>query len=353
MERFNSLLAGKRIDRVPVWLWGGSSGFTARIVGYTLNVTETEPEKSFLAQLWAAEMYGSDNIPISSFGGACRDAWAFGGQIKMPSGEFEQAPSIIRYIIESEQDARQVKVPVDIKTVGGIPLDMQFSRLQEKHGLPITVFCSSPIEVVRGLCSIDRLCRWMIREPELVHYLLGLSLDYSLSVVRYWAQSFDPQRILVFTAVPTTSNQVISPKMFEKFVLPYQKNLHENILKLGIKHIYCHICGEQNRNLPYWIQIPMGSPGILSFGREVDLTTAIHHFGDNCIIAGNIDPATLQNGTPQQIYDQCREAIDKSKYAPRGFILMPGCGLPPAAPPYNVYMMRKAAEDFGQYESVN
>lgn len=349
MGRFISLLAGKSIDRVPVWLWGGSSGFTARNVGYPLAVTETDPEKSFWAQSWTTEMYDSDNIPISSFGGACRDTWAFGGKIKMPVGEYEQAPSVLHYPIESEEDAWIIKAPEDIKTVAPVLLDMQFSRLQEKHGLPITVFCSSPIEVVRGLCSIDRLGRWLIKEPALVQYLMRLSVSYSLSVVRYWVDTFDPNRILVLTAAPTTSNQVISPKMFEKYVLPYQKDLHENILRMGVKHIYCHVCGEQNRNLPYWKQIPMGSPGILSFGSEVDLTTAIKYFGDNCVISGNIDPALIQNGTPQQVYDVCRQAIEKGKDAPQGFILMPGCGLPPAAPPYNVFMMRKAIGDFGRY----
>ena len=346
MERFKSLLVDQGIDRALVWLWGGSSGFTARNVGYPLAITETDPEKCFLAQLWTAEMYGSDNIPVSSFGGACRDTWAFGGQIKVPSSEYAQAPTVIRYPVESEEDAQRLKLPADIKTVGPIPLDMQFSRLQEKYGLPITVFCSSPIEVARGLCGIDKLCRWFIRKSELVHYLLRLSVDYSLSVVRYWVEAFGPEHILVFTAAPTTSNQVISPKLFETFVLPYQKYLHEKVLEMGIRHIYCHVCGEQNLNLPYWQQIPMGNPGILSFGHEVKLTNAVQFFGRNCIIAGNIEPAIIQNGTPQQVYELSWKAIEEAGNAPCGFILMPGCGLPPAAPPYNVYMLKKAIEDY-------
>jgi uroporphyrinogen decarboxylase len=346
VDHFKALLAGQKIGRALVWLWGGSSGFAARNVGYPLYATETDPEKCFYAQLWTAQMYGSDNIPVASFGGACRDTWVFGGEIKMPSSEYEQAPSVVRYPVASEEDAGRLRLPADIQNAGPVVLDMQFARLEEKHGLPITVFCSSPIEVVRGLCSVDNLCRWMIKKPALVHRLMQLSVDYALSVVRYWAATFDPGRIVVFTAVPTTSNQVISPKMFETFVLPYQKDLHEKILLTGIRHIYCHVCGEQNRNLTYWAQIPMGSPGILSFGREVDLTTAIEIFGQRNIIAGNIDPATIQNGTPQQVYDLCRQALEKAQKAPCGFILMPGCGLPPAAPPYNVYMLKKALDDF-------
>jgi uroporphyrinogen decarboxylase len=104
-------------------------------------------------------------------------------------------------------------------------------------------------------------------------------------------------------------------------------------------------------NLQYWAQIPMGNPGLASISPEVDLTTAIRHFGDTCVIAGNVEPQVIQNGTPQQVYELCKEAILKAKHAaPRGYMLMAGCEVPVMAPPYNFYMMKKAVDDFGWYE---
>jgi uroporphyrinogen decarboxylase len=82
----------------------------------------------------------------------------------------------------------------------------------------------------------------------------------------------------------------------------------------------------------------------------VDLTTAIKYFGDTSIVAGNIDPAVIQTGSPQRIYELCCQAIEKAKHAPRGFILMPGFELSPMTPPYNVYAMKKAINDFGWYD---
>ena len=93
----------------------------------------------------------------------------------------------------------------------------------------------------------------------------------------------------------------------------------------------------------------MGSPGIASFGHEVDLSTAIKYLGDTCIIAGNIEPAVILRGTHEQVYELSKQAIEKAKYAPRGFILMPGCGVASLAPPYNIYMMKKAVNDIGWY----
>jgi uroporphyrinogen decarboxylase len=93
----------------------------------------------------------------------------------------------------------------------------------------------------------------------------------------------------------------------------------------------------------------MGDHGIISIGKEVDIDAAIEYFGDRRIIAGNIEPAMLQTGTPRQIYELCRAAIEKGKRAPNGYALMQGCEVPVNTPPYNLYVMKKAIEDFGRY----
>ncbi|MBT8368179.1 MAG: uroporphyrinogen decarboxylase family protein [Deltaproteobacteria bacterium] len=129
--------------------------------------------------------------------------------------------------------------------------------------------------------------------------------------------------------------------MFTASTSKHERELHEQILDSGIRHIFCHICREQNLNLPFWSRIPMGDPGIVSFGHEVDIDTAIKFFGERCIIAGNINPAVIHLGTPDQIYTLCREALLKGERSPLGYILMPGCGVPPKAPPYHVFMVKR------------
>ncbi len=350
IERMNALLAGQPVDRVPVWLWLISSSFAARNVGYTVASSFIDPEMSFWSQLWTQEMYGSDDIPRPSIGGAVRSTWTFGGEIKLPAGEYSQAPSAVRYPVQSEEDAWELQMPEDITQAGPVPLFMQFARMQQEHGLPVTLLCDSPVETVRSICGVETLCRWLIKRPEAVHRLLRLATDFQLKLAQYWVDNFPPSRIMAQNTAPTTSNQVISPKQFETFFFPYQRELHEKILAMGVRHIFCHICGEQNLNLPYWAQVPMGNPGIVSFGHEIDLTTAIEYFGDTSIIAGNVEPVVFQMGTPQQVYELCRQSIEKGKNALRGYILTPGCGLPPTAPPYNIYMMTKAVRDSGWYE---
>jgi uroporphyrinogen decarboxylase len=108
------------------------------------------------------------------------------------------------------------------------------------------------------------------------------------------------------------------------------------------------VCGEQNLNLPYWAQIHFGSPGIVSVGHEVKLETAAKYFPDD-IIMGNLEPAIIQTGTPEEVYEATRKVVEEGKQIPGGFIFSAGCELPPRSPVENVRMITKAIDDFGWY----
>ncbi len=344
-ERLEALLNHQKIDRVPLWPF--TLGFCARNVGYPLASIYNDPEKSFWAQLWTQEQYGYDGYPQYAY--ASYGSWEFGGEVKFPTSEWEQAPSTVRFPVDSEEDVEKIKLP-DVEKAGMLPLAMQFSKISEKAGMSVSIVLGGPFTIAGNLCQASVLCRWMIKKPELVHRLLRLAADHIVNVVRCWLDTFGEGRFIVHFWEPLASNQIISPRQFEKFVFPYQKEIHEKVLVMGVKHIFCHICGEQNLNLPYWAQIPMGAPGIVSFGHEVDLEVAAKYFPKD-IIYGNIEPAIIQTGTAQQVYELCRIAIEKGKKSPGGFILGPGCELPAMAPPYNVYVMTKAINDFGWYSA--
>jgi uroporphyrinogen decarboxylase len=345
---FKRLLAGENIGRPLVWLYGGAPSVAARIAGYDPVVAYNDPEKALDAQMKTIAMFGSDGIPRMCVGGASDVTWAFGGEIKWPAGEYDMAPVAVRHPVNSEKEAMSVEPPADIEAAGPMPLYLKLTHLQNENDLPVFPFITSPVEGARSICGPELLMRWMVRKPELAHRMLRLAADYSVSVVRYFARTFAPENILIYVAAPTASNQMISPKFFETYVLPYQHELHTETLACGIGHIFCHICGDQNKNLTMWQQIPMGDPGIVSFGHEVDLTDAVIRFGNHCIIAGNVEPAVIHLGPAHEVYRLSRDALEKGQKAPCGFILMPGCGVPPDAPPYHLYMLKKALTDWAR-----
>ena len=66
---------------------------------------------------------------------------------------------------------------------------------------------------------------------------------------------------------------------------------------------------------------------------------------------GNLDPAIIQFGTPEAVYDASRIVIEQGKKLPGGFMFGPGCELPPMAPIENVKVMTEAINDFGGIHS--
>jgi uroporphyrinogen decarboxylase len=345
-ERLKALLEGKPVDRVSLYPF--ILGFSARNVGYPLYTIYSDPKKSFEAQSWTQEQYGFDWGPV--YGYASYGTWEFGGKIEMPRSGYQQAPNHTVFPVQSEEDLDLLKLP-DVKTDGCLPLAMEFSRLQDRHGKPITLVFGGNFTIAGNICPVEKICRWMLKKPELVHRILRLATDHIVDAARYWADTFGGERVIVQIWEPLASNDIISPRQFQEFVLPYLQESGRKILATGIKHIFYHICGEQNLNLPYWAQVPMGDPGICSVGRQIEIPAAIEHLGSMSIIAGNIEPLVLQTAMPQQIYELCKRAIEAGKKAPRGFMLMSGCETPPDTPPCNVFMMRKAIDDFGWYQA--
>jgi uroporphyrinogen decarboxylase len=345
VERMAAIARGERPDRIPILPFTG--GFCASIVGYPIRSIYDDAEKSFWAQVWTQELLGYDGVP--SFWYASYGGWEFGGEIRMPQSELEQAPVVTRFPAQTPEEVDALAIP-DVETAGHFPLHIEFARIQRRFGMPIMVPAWGPFTAAANIAGMDVLCRWMIKQPDVARTLLSKVVVFAKKVIDYFVDKFQDHHLSGGGGCATSSNQIISPRQFEEFVLPYHKEVYEHLTQKGIETVFCHICGEQNGNLPFWTEVPFGQRGILSFGEEVDLARAIEVFGDRHIIAGNVEPRLIAEGTWQDVYGRARACIEKAKYAPGGYVLMAGCDIPPSSPPYNIYALKKAALDYGFYD---
>jgi len=346
-ERVEALLRREKPDRVPIYSWalGFATVYTQGSVAYFYN----KPDVSLAAQRKVCQDFGWVSLPhigYAGFGG-----WEFGGEIKWPSGQFSQAPTLTRRPVETPEDAMNLKMP-DVRNSGIVSMQVEFCKLTSQErpdNEPFQViFQGDTFLTASNICGIEKLARWMLKKPEAAHRLLRLATGFLVERARYFKDTFGTEWVLPFTGEPTSANQVISPKQFEQFALPYLKETHERVLAMGFKTYFTHICGEQNLNLPYWAQIPFGDPGLISFGHEVDLETAARYF-PNDVIIGNLEPAIIQAGRPEEVYEATRKVVEQGKKLPTGFIFAPGCELPPMASLDNLKAMNKAVDDYGWY----
>jgi len=347
-ERLEALWNREKPDRVPIWPL--PLGFATLNVGYSINDFYTDPKRSAEAQRWTCEQYGWQPTILCLGALTAFPAEEFGGAIKWPTAERAQAPTVARTVVETEEDVLRLKVPDNLENVGTIPMTLEATaQALQGEGLVISPLCGGPMDAAGAVVGVERTCRWMIRKPELVHRAFRVLTDFRIAIAKLWADTFGTERLVPDVGGPMQSNQLISPKQFEEFCLPYVKEQHAKMRDMGYKHFFFHPCGEQNDNLPFWAQCDMGDPGIISVGHEISLDTVGKYFPKD-IAFGNLEPALVQEGTPQQIYEAAAKLIQKGKTISGGYIFSCGCELPPKAPPYNVWAMTKAVNDFGWYE---
>ncbi|MGC9974843.1 MAG: uroporphyrinogen decarboxylase family protein, partial [Gaiellaceae bacterium] len=277
-------------------------------------------ESGVSGRIWAGAVGRyvlSDNTPFSSAGFGTVSlktngtTVGFGGDIEFPYRKYTGAPMMKRNPVQSEDDAWNLRVPDDITTVGTIPVALEFSRLQYEAGMPVTVQVGSPLTWAGSICGEERLMVWMIRKPDLVHHVLRVITDFVIKKADYWINAFGAERLMAFDLCIET-NKLYSPKQFETFAFPYLREIHDHLTRQGTSIFLSHICGEQNKNLPFWSQLSFGKRGMVSVGKEVALSTAGKVFPD-CVIIGNVDPITVQEGTPEQVRALCKACIDEGK----------------------------------------
>jgi len=348
-ERVEALLNHKKPDRVPSW--PTALGFTTVYTGTTISDFYNKPRVSYEAQKKTCQDFDFVFMPWTAT--ATLLAWEFGGEIKWPSGEFTQAPSITRYPVEKPEDVYKLEMP-DIMTSGFLPIFYEFCQISAQERLdnePFNVVANPGTGVFTGTANIpgpSNFVKWMIKAPDAVRHLLRLGTDYYVELGRIWKEKFGTQYNLPLFGEPSCSNQLISPKQFEEFALPCMSEVADKLIAMGYKHLWIHICGDQNLNLPHWAKMNCGDPGIISTPHEIDLGKMAEYFPDD-VIFGNIEPRIIQVEKPDVVYEETKRVVEQGKALSNGFIFSQGCELPPMSPVENVKAMQQAVEDYGWY----
>ena len=347
-ERWQAMMNRQRPDRVPVFSFG--LGFSTLYAGLSLVDAYTNPARVIEGNAKTTGDFGWQDLPIIGYAGM--GPWELGGEVKMPSGDWAQAPTTIRTPVNSPEDVDNLKVPTDVSQAGMVPLMLEGARLQVEKGFPIIMgMVIGPWQLAANSSGMEMWMKWVLKKPEVAHRFIEKLVPFDTRVIQEFLDIVGKDRLLMWIGgTATTSNQLISPAIFRDFFLPYQKQLNGHAKKAGLKHIFNHICGEQNANLEYWAQLDFGDPGFLSFGHEVELETASEYF-PNDVILGNLEPAIIQTGTQEDVYQATRKVLEKGmKLGPHRFMLTPGCELPPRSPIDNIWAMMQAVSDFGWYE---
>ena len=137
-------------------------------------------------------------------------------------------------------------------------------------------------------------------------------------------------------------DMLISPTMFDKFVMPHFCRITEQAKSRGYK-VVLHSCGAIERVIPRLIDAGVDAlHPIQAKATNMDAESLAAKYRDKMVFIGGVDTQDiLPFGTPQQIRDEVRRL--KSVMGPN-FVVSPSHEtLLPNVPPENVEAMAQAA----------
>lgn len=258
-----------------------------------------------------------------------------GGTIKFRE---KGTPDVLRPMLGELSDIRSFD-PRRVQEDPGIGLLVESARLLVKAIGSHTVVGTSqwaPFTLAGLAYGVERLMRNIRKDPAAVQEVLAFATEVCFA---YLEPFIDAGVSMISLADPTASGDLISRNQFQEFALPWLREVSQRVRARGV-WVTIHICGNTTNRLDL---MPSAGAQLYSVDYKVPLGAARQALDGKILFAGNMNPVTvMQKGTPESVADACRECFSAAGAAP-GFLLMPGCDIPPSVPLENVQAMVRTA----------
>ena len=335
-ERAQALREGRPADRLPCAPVVANTA--ARVIGVKVSELRRDGRTLARAAVTAYRRFGYDSVRV--FTDLYAQPEAMGAKTRVPEDETAHldAPAIGR----PEEIDRLV--PHDPRRDGPLPTLLEATaRVLEEIGTEVPVTCGleGPFTLASLLAGPENLTRWLVRDPEAAHKLIGLAFEASRRLA---------EAIIDLGAAPSltcamSSSTVISPGHFAEFSQPYLKRLADYVKSRGVAAVGLHICGRTEK---IWPGMAETGATTLSIDNMASLARAKETVGDRVALMGNIPPSeVLLLGSPAEVRQAALDCLRQAWDNPRGFILASGCSLATETPFANIDAMMDTAREVG------
>jgi MtaA/CmuA family methyltransferase len=317
-ERLLNALLGKPVDRTPVA--GVVTAINKAAMKYadvTFCQSLASAEKCALLAAAPYELYGLESIKLPF--GMTVEAEILGAKIDF--GDDFRLPQVRK---PSFSHPAEFKMPDDLSSSGRIPLlRKSVELLQKKYDRHVAIVTSivGPFSLANMVFGFERLLIWMVTQRQVYQQCLEAATDFAIA---YCKIQEDMGTDIILIGEAGCSGDLISVEDYQKNILPYHRNLCSTISVPNI----LHICGNISRHFEF---VPETNVTGFSFDDGNDMALARKYCKGKVALLGYVHPTEiLQNGTPEQIQEKCRECIDNGVD-----VLHAGCSWPPDVPDEN------------------
>jgi uroporphyrinogen decarboxylase len=318
---------GGEPERIPAAIFGGGM-WTIHNSNNTFLDLIDNPEKYAKVVVSTAHQLRSDIVYVGS-GYNNFLAAALGGKIKIRR---MGAPDLAAPLVNAPEqlDGLELEKVDEDDVINNIREATRIVNNKIGNKYLVTTTSWGPFTKAANLRGVEALMRDVFKNPAFVKTVV----DYSVGLLeRFYEPLIEDGTLQVISlADPTASGDLISKNQFVDYALDPLKRFIKDMKKKGAETLL-HICGNTSDKLH---EIADSKAVCFSLDHKVDLANAKKELKNKICIAGNVNPvAVLNNGTPQDVKKASENCIRKAAEG-GGYILMPGCDIPPTVPLENL-----------------
>lgn len=322
---------GGRPERVPVTLFGAGM-WSIKDYGTSFEALSLDAEKMTDMCVVEAERIRSDVVYVGS-GYNNFHASALGKDFGCGIKYREiGAPDLTAHFVNSEEDIAKLKIE-DVHKDPVVQTVLEATRrVKEKIGNKylVTMTCWGPFTLAARFVGEEAFMKYTFKKPALVEKMVDFCAD--LLIHLYEPLVLDGTIECVSIADPTASGDLINPKQMERFAVTGLKKFTD-WAKSKNTHTILHVCGNTNDRLNLF---PLTGSSAIFLDQKVDILKAKEALHGKMCFGGNVAPVhVLLNQSVDEVEKACKDVIAAAG-TEGGFILVPGCDIPPTIPYENL-----------------
>jgi len=319
-ERVQATIRGEPVDHpavTPIFM-----SWAAGFIGRTYRDYYLDGDVLVQSQLAVAKAFNLDQV--SAISDPWREASAYGMEFDYPEHGVGRPH---RVLIQSLQEVSRIR-PFDIEHAERPAQRIESVRkMAQAVGRTHSVlgWVEGPLAEYADLRGVESMFLDLIDSPQTylhaAEIIIGNQIRFARAQVAAGAD---------MVGVGDSVASLISPPMYRRFVMPFEKRLFDAIHEAGAA-VKLHVCGDISNSIQFMAQTGCD---IIDVDWMVPLDQARAVVGPDITLAGNFDPsAVLLQGTPAEVADAARRNIELGG---QRFILQPGCEVPPGTPEENI-----------------
>ena len=328
---------GGKPERVPVTLFGAGM-WSIRDYGTTFKDLSLDPGN--MADM-LVNMSGKLLCDIVYAGSGYNNfhASAFGGGIKFRE---MGAPDLESHFISTVEDLGNLDLSKldtsDVITTVKKALKAANEKIGKEFVVTMTAW--GPYTLAARMVGEETMMKATYKKPDFVHKVADFATDLLIHL-------FEPvvsegSLHVISLADPTASGDLISKKQFQTFALPYLKKFTDWAKSRNV-HTLVHICGNTTDRLDLF---PETGASCISLDHKTDIAKAKELLHGKMCFAGNVDPVNIMlQGSAADVENACKHVIQTAG-TDGGFVLMPGCDIPPTVPYENIKKFIQVAREW-------